>query len=74
MRTVDIGTAKTHLSRRLDQVAVGEESVIARAGKPLARWFRSSAGARPASRVWIVQDFDEPLPEQILAAFCGERP
>jgi antitoxin (DNA-binding transcriptional repressor) of toxin-antitoxin stability system len=74
MRTVDIRTAETHLSRRLDQVAVGEESLIARAGRALARWFRSSRGASPASRVWIDPDFDEPLPEQILAAFCGERP
>jgi prevent-host-death family protein len=37
MRTVDIDAAKTHLSRLLEEVAAGEEIVIAKAGKPIAR-------------------------------------
>lgn len=37
MQTVNIHEAKTHLSRFVDQVAAGEELVIARAGKPVAR-------------------------------------
>jgi prevent-host-death family protein len=37
MRVVNIYEAKTHLSRLVDQVAAGEEIVIARAGKPLAK-------------------------------------
>ena len=35
--TVNVYEAKTHLSRLLDRVAAGEEIVIARAGKPVAK-------------------------------------
>lgn len=37
MQTVNIHEAKTHLSRFVDQAAAGEEILIARAGKPVAR-------------------------------------
>ena len=37
MRTVNIHAAKTHLSRLVEQAAAGEEIVIAKAGKPMAR-------------------------------------
>ena len=37
MRLVNIHTAKTHLSRLVNEVAAGEEVVIAKAGKPVAR-------------------------------------
>ncbi|KAF0099612.1 MAG: prevent-host-death family protein [bacterium] len=37
MQTVNIHEAKTHFSRLVDQVASGEEILIARAGKPVAR-------------------------------------
>lgn len=37
MQTVNIHEAKTHLSRFIDQAADGEEILIARAGKPVAR-------------------------------------
>ena len=37
MQTINIHEAKTHLSRLLEQVAGGEEIVIAKAGKPIAR-------------------------------------
>ena len=37
MQTINIHEAKTHLSRFIDKAAVGEEIIIARAGKPVAR-------------------------------------
>jgi prevent-host-death family protein len=37
MRTVDVHEAKTHFSRLLDDVAKGEEIVIAKAGRPVAK-------------------------------------
>ena len=37
MLTVNIHEAKTHLSRFVDQASAGEEIIIARAGKPVAR-------------------------------------
>jgi prevent-host-death family protein len=80
MRTVNIHAAKTHLSRLVDEVAAGEEIVIAKAGKPLARLVPFASTREPRQpglmkgKLWIAEDFDEPLPEEIMAAFRGERP
>ena len=50
MRTVNIHAAKTHLSRLVDEVAAGEEVVIAKAGKPLARLAAVHLGPRAPDR------------------------
>ena len=77
---VDLNAAKVHLSRLLDQVAAGEEIIIATDGKPVARLVPFEPHREPRrpglmkGRIWIAEDFDDPLPEQILAAFRGERP
>lgn len=47
-RTVNIHEAKTHLSRLLERVSAGEEIIIARAGRPVARLV--PAGERPERR------------------------
>ena len=77
MRTVNIHAAKTHLSRLVDDAAGGEEIVIAKAGKPVARLV-PLADARPkrrvgglAGKVRIPEDFDASLPDDILDAFEG---
>jgi prevent-host-death family protein len=78
MRTVAIHTARTHLSRLLEEVAAGEEIVIAKAGKPVARLLPYAPRRNPRApgllkgKIWIADDFDEPLPEEIMAAFRGE--
>lgn len=67
--TVNIHEAKTHLSRLLEQVRNGEEVVIAKAGKPVARLV--AVQVRPPHRtpgmdkgkVIIHADFDDPIPE-----------
>ena len=76
--TVNIHEAKTHLSRLLARVAKGEEVIIARAGKPLARLIpierpRTVGDAFDVykGQVWIAPDFDAPLPEDVLADFEG---
>ncbi|HUL26485.1 MAG TPA: type II toxin-antitoxin system Phd/YefM family antitoxin [Streptosporangiaceae bacterium] len=78
--SVNVYQAKTHLSQLLDRAAAGEEIVIARAGRPVARLMpladspsrrRVPGGWR--GRVSISTDFDE-LPAEIEAAFQGERP
>jgi prevent-host-death family protein len=80
MRTVNIHTAKTHLSRLLEEVAAGEEIVIAKAGKPVARLLPYAPKREPRQpdllkgQIWIADDFDDPLPEEIMAAFRGECP
>ena len=73
-KTVGIHEAKTHLSRLLRRVSAGEEIVIARAGEPIARLVPVEP---PATRVFgqdrglfeVPDDFDAPLPEEIIAAF-----
>ena len=77
--TFNVHEAKTHLSRLLERVAAGEEIVIARAGKPVARLAPLKPQRQPrrpgalAGKIWIADDFDEPLPETIAASFRGER-
>jgi prevent-host-death family protein len=76
MEVFNVHEAKTHLSRLLDRVAQGEEIVIAKSGKPVARLVRlNTEPRRPGrlkGRIHIAPDFDEPLPEEILAAFRGD--
>jgi len=76
MGTFNVHDAKTHLSRLLDRVAQGEEIIIAKSGRPVAKLVRLSAEPRRPGRlkgrIRIGPDFDEPLPEKILAAFRGE--
>jgi prevent-host-death family protein len=74
---VNVHEAKTKLSQLLERVEAGEDVVIARAGRPVARLVRVGAVARPrilgrhAGAVRIADDFDE-LPDELLAAFEGE--
>ena len=66
---VNIHEAKTHLSRLLQRVMNGEEVVIAKAGRPVARLlpYRPQSEQRTpgndAGKIVIAPDFDEPLPE-----------
>jgi prevent-host-death family protein len=75
---VNIHEAKTHFSRLLQKVAAGEEVVIARAGVPVAKLVAvepKKAQTRPLGmdegRIWIADDFDAPLPDDLLKAFYG---
>ncbi len=77
MGTYNVHEAKTHLSRLLDRVAEGEEIIIAKSGRPVAKLVRvviePRRPGRLKGRIRIGPDFDEPLPEEILAGFHGER-
>jgi prevent-host-death family protein len=75
MATVNIHDAKTQLSRLVDRAAAGEEITIARAGKPVARLV-PLAELKPRMRsgtlagvLRIPDDFDAPLPPDILEEF-----
>ena len=74
MPTVGVHEAKTHLSRLLRRVAAGEEIVIARGGKPVARLVgvgkkeRLQLG-RDEGLYELPDDFDAPLPDEILEDF-----
>ena len=79
MKTVNIHAAKTHLSRLVEQAAAGEEIVIAKAGKPVARLTPLPLPARPRKpgslkgRIRIGEDFDAPLPEELAKAFGAKE-
>ena len=73
--------AKAKLSKLVDRAASGEEIVIAKAGKPLARLVplapKRKRKRKPGGwkgKIWIAPDFDAPLPEDIQAAFEGRAP
>ena len=66
---VNIHEAKTHLSRLVERAEAGEEIVIARAGKPVARLVPLRETREPRQlgglegQIWIADDFDEEDPE-----------
>jgi prevent-host-death family protein len=72
--------AKTSLSRLVDRAARGEEIILSKAGKPLAKlvpFERPSLPREPGGwegRMRMDDDFDAPLPLELLAAFEGEKP
>jgi prevent-host-death family protein len=78
MESVNIHYCKTNLSRLLSRVELGEEIIISNRGVPIAKLvpFHTSSN-RLASlgmdreRFIVPEDFNAPLPEEILAAFEG---
>jgi prevent-host-death family protein len=74
MAEINVHEAKTHLSRLLVRVAGGEEIVIARAGKPVAKLV--PIDPKPQRVIGqddglfeVPEDFDAPLPDQVLTLF-----
>lgn len=74
---VNIYEAKTGLSRLVTRAEEGEEVIIARAGKPVARLARLEPPTRRVrfgvlkGKVRVADDFDAPLPAEVVAAFAG---
>ncbi len=74
-KSYNVHEAKTHLSRLLDKVAAGDEVLIAKAGVPVARLVPVvlPLDQRPlgteTGRVFIADDFDAPLPADLLDDF-----
>jgi prevent-host-death family protein len=78
MPTINIYEAKTQLSKLVDLAASGTDVVIARAGKPVARLTMIKESEKRAinfgalkGKGWIAEDFDAPLPDELLAQFEG---
>jgi prevent-host-death family protein len=74
VRTVNIHAAKTHLSRLLEDVAGGEEIIIAKAGKPMGRLVPvEKLDRRPAGllegQFTVPDDFDTLCAQEIRAMF-----
>lgn len=79
MTMVNVHQAKTQLSQLLEQACAGEEVIIARAGKPVARLVPIEPEQAPRQpglwkgRVWMAPDFDE-WPPEIREAFGMDEP
>lgn len=77
MTTVNIHAAKTHLSKLVEEAAAGKEIIIAKAGKPVARLgpLAAPGGKRElgllAGKGTVPEDFDAPLPDELLDDFEG---
>lgn len=74
MDEVTVHEAKTHLSRLLRRVALGEEILISRGGEPIARLVPATRGKKRTlgvdrGRYEVPVDFDAPLPDEIVADF-----
>lgn len=72
---VNMHDAKTHFSQLVRRVMAGEEVIIARAGRPVARLipYRPAGADRiaglDAGLFTVPDDFDAPLPDDVLASF-----
>lgn len=79
MNSVNIHQAKTHLSRLVEQAAQGEEIIIAKAGKPLAKLIPYQApgkARKPGAlkgRIRMAKDFDAPLTAKELKRWTGGK-
>ncbi len=77
MIKVNVHEAKTNLSRLLLRVAAGEDVVISKSGRPVARIVAFSESHKPRplgldeGLFDVPEDFNAPLPEDLLAAFEG---
>ncbi|HME05919.1 MAG TPA: type II toxin-antitoxin system Phd/YefM family antitoxin [Bryobacteraceae bacterium] len=72
---VNVHEAKTHLSRLLERALAGEEVIIMRSGRPLVKLIPVPSAPRPRAvgsgkgDFVVPDDFDAPLPDEILDAF-----
>jgi prevent-host-death family protein len=79
MKSVNVHEAKTHFSKLLAHVEKGQEVLISRAGKPVARLVPHEV-ARPLptfgadrGKFTVPDDFDAPLSNEVMAAFEGRQ-
>lgn len=77
MQRTNIHQAKSHLSKLVELAFEGEEIIICKAGKPMAKLVKYQQNEQPRTpgywkeKVSISEDFDE-LPEHLAAAFRGD--
>lgn len=77
MAQVNIYEAKTHFSKYVEQAESGQDVIIARGGKQVARLTSIEPKKSPVrfgvlkGKVQVSADFDETLPDEVLAGFEG---
>lgn len=79
MYQINIHQAKTQLSKLVEEAAMGEEIIIAKAGKPIARLVplekiqhKLRVPGSMKGQIWIADNFDEPMGEEELALWRGD--
>ncbi len=76
---INIHDAKTHFSKFINQALKGDEIIIARDGKPLIRLVpytedtQVRKGGQLKGLIQISDDFDAPLPDDVLKQFYGDE-
>ena len=76
-RIVYLHAAKTHLSRLVDEVAAGEDIVIARSGKPIVRLVPITPNAEPREsgllrgRIELTAGWDAPMSAREVTRFLA---
>ena len=71
-KQVNVHQAKTHLSKLLAEVEKGQEIILARDGKPIAKIvpFKEKKNRMTFGdlkvKIWIADDFDDPLPDELM--------
>jgi prevent-host-death family protein len=80
MRQVNIHQAKTQLSKLVEAAAQGEEIIIAKSGKPLARLVQFVQSEMPPrkpgalkGKIWISEGFDDPMNEEELSLWVDNK-
>jgi prevent-host-death family protein len=77
METINLYDAKTYLSQLVERAAAGEEIIIAKAGRPLARLVALAQRTTPrplglfAGQIELHENFDDPLPDEMRLVFAG---
>lgn len=78
MKKVEIDAAKPELNTLVDEAIAGEETFLAKHGKPVVRLapikdkIRRQPGAMKG-QIWMSDDFDAPLPPDLTRAFGAEE-
>lgn len=76
MKTINVAEAKERLSELVRRAASGEEFIISRNGQPQARLVplpvsQTRVPGKGAGQWTVADDFNEPLPADLLASFQG---
>lgn len=79
MKTANVGEAKARFSALIHAAEAGETVIIARDGEPVVQMTRAFSAKRREfggddGLGYIADDFDAPLPDEVLASFYGGTP
>jgi len=81
MEPIELVKAKAQFSKLVRLAEQGQDFVIARDGKPVARLTQLESEKKPKlqfglmkGKIWVAEDFDAPLPDEVIAQFEQDLP